>query len=373
MTVVGVAGLASYPAELKAILVWVALFKSVEALSDIFHGELQHRAHMEWICLSLVVRGLLTLAVLALAVSWTHRLEPACLGIAVTWLLVLLAVDVPCVARLSLLPRHEKNAPASGGRQPPDASLYQGANAPRSPTVGMNVRAGITNRGLTWGRRWQRAVTLYWDAQSLKRLLGLACPLGLVAMLLSLNVCIPRYFLASYWGERTRRLLGVGLCCAGEHALGGGPRGVRKWTPGILLYRPGQCGMDVYVAQAAWTQSVLRRRRPRRRLGRRAGSSDLFLRAGICPAPRYLLLAHARGRGRQSLFHPQLGCGGCPLHNDPVTASSPNPVDYSSGVLSLNSAVRLDGAAFSVGITNGCQVVGNLLILRHAARSLRTV
>jgi O-antigen/teichoic acid export membrane protein len=33
----------------------------------------------------------------------------------------------------------------------------------------------------------------------------------------------------------------------------------------------------------------------------------------------------------------------------------------------------LPGAAFSVVITNGCHVLGNVLILRHAARALKTV
>ena len=47
------------------------------------------------------------------------------------------------------LPRHGRNAPASGGRQPPDASRHQGADAPRSPTIVTHLPAGVI-----LGRLW---------------------------------------------------------------------------------------------------------------------------------------------------------------------------------------------------------------------------
>ena len=35
---------------------------------------------------------------------------------------------------------------ASGGRQPPDGSRHQGADAPRSPTIATNFPAGVIRR-----------------------------------------------------------------------------------------------------------------------------------------------------------------------------------------------------------------------------------
>ena len=54
-----------------------------------------------------------------------------------------MVMSQPFSSLRSVLPRQRRNAPASGGRQPPDASRHQGADAPRSPTIVTNFPAGV--------------------------------------------------------------------------------------------------------------------------------------------------------------------------------------------------------------------------------------
>jgi O-antigen/teichoic acid export membrane protein len=154
-----VASLYSGDLEIRAGILLLGLAKGVEAVSDIFCGRLQQLGNLNLVSLSLILKGVLSLAAVAAGVYWTQHLAPVCLLLLVTWLVVLLAVEVPFVTR-------------AGIRRPGQAR-----------------------------NRWRYTFALCWEASVLKRLLLLGLPLGLTAMLISLNVSLPRFVLEQYWQE----------------------------------------------------------------------------------------------------------------------------------------------------------------------------
>ena len=137
---------ADYSTAAKAVASGVALFKGVELVSDIFHGELQRRAEMKWVGISVMLKGLLGLLVLTAGLWFGWPLAWLCLLIAGTWLLILLGVDARQVAL-------------------------------RTPLRLCRQRGPLT------------------------RLLVQALPLGVVAMLISLTLSVPRYFLEHHAGD----------------------------------------------------------------------------------------------------------------------------------------------------------------------------
>lgn len=156
--IVGALALRASPdPTVRAGVVLVGLAKAVEAVSDIFHGRLQQTGNLKWVCISMTLKGLLSLAAVAAAVSATGRLVPVCLLLLASWLAVLLAVDVPCVAR-------------AAGRRGPGA--------------------------------WRSVFALCLEPPTLKRLFVLGLGLGLTAMLISLKVSVPRFALEEYWQDR---------------------------------------------------------------------------------------------------------------------------------------------------------------------------
>jgi len=162
VTVVGLGGMAALyrgDLEIRVGILLLGLAKGVEALSDICHGRLQQMGNLKWVSLSLILKGALSLAAVAAGVYWTQRLAPVCLLLLLTWLVVLLAVDVPVVARTGV----------------------------HSPDQARN-------------RLWP-TFALCWEPRTLKHLLGLGLPLGLTAMLISLKVSLPRFVLEQYWQE----------------------------------------------------------------------------------------------------------------------------------------------------------------------------
>jgi O-antigen/teichoic acid export membrane protein len=322
LAIAGIAWLTNFPSEMKTVIMLVGLFKAVEAVSDIFHGELQRFSNMKWICLSLVLRGVITLAALALGIYWTQHLAPACLAMASACLLVLLGIDAPSVARSSL-------------------------NSP---------------------------FPLCRDLHSLKRLLLLAWPLGLVALLISLNVSIPRYFLESYWGAHALGIYSALASLVQASTLLSVALGAS--ASGRLGYR--------YAARdrLGWG----------RMLNRLSGLSLLFGVGGLVVAlfggPILLTFFYSSEYAAYQrvfclLMLAAVGTNVCFIMNWAVVAARYINVQLPFQLLLLFVTTAacyvlipsfgLLGAAWSVGITSGCQVLGNVFILRHAARSLENV
>lgn len=168
----------SLPAAL--VVLSVGLVKALESVSDILYGLLQQNERMDYIAVSMMAKGTLSVAVLAALVSLTRGAHWGVLGIAAVWVTVLWIYDRRRCARLHRLPGPALRLP---------------------------------------------------DASRLPPLLGLAMPLGIVMLLVQLNVNIPRYFLAHYAGERNLGIYSAmaypavaGMALLGALAQASGPR-----------------------------------------------------------------------------------------------------------------------------------------------------
>jgi O-antigen/teichoic acid export membrane protein len=150
VTVVVIAVIAGYQRETALVVVAVGFAKAVESMSDIAYGFQQHQEQMDRIARSMMLRGAIALGFLGLGVYATGSVLVGCVGVVAGWAAVLFAYDL----------------------RPSGASIHDV----------MTIR-----------RSWRGLCSLAW----------IAAPLGLVMMLSSLNVNIPRYFIQHYTGERT--------------------------------------------------------------------------------------------------------------------------------------------------------------------------
>lgn len=130
------------------VVVLVGVAKGIESISDVYFGRLQQHELMQPMAKSLIVKGLLSLVTFWLALRVTRNLIWAAAGLIVAWALVLLFYDMR-VAQLA----------AGGGFVFPSFSPG-------------------TMRRLAWR----------------------SLPLGVMSMLVSLNVNIPRYFIEGRLG-----------------------------------------------------------------------------------------------------------------------------------------------------------------------------
>jgi O-antigen/teichoic acid export membrane protein len=138
--------IAGYDRGMIALILAVAAAKGIESLSDLRYGLFQAIDEMRAVGLSLAARGILGLAAMIAALLLTRDVAWAVLGLAGAWLVVLVVMDMPR-ARRSILCREE---------QPLDSKLGG--------------------------------------------LLRSALPMGVAAMLASLNPNLPRYMVESRIG-----------------------------------------------------------------------------------------------------------------------------------------------------------------------------
>jgi len=131
-----------------AVIVLVGIAKGIEAISDIYFGLRQHHEEMQPIARSLIAKGLLSLLAFWLALRLTRSLVCAIGALILAWGLVLLMYD----RRVSHL-------------------------IPGSASAAPRFSPGMMRR-LAWR----------------------SLPLGLMAMLVSLNGNIPRYFIEGHLG-----------------------------------------------------------------------------------------------------------------------------------------------------------------------------
>ena len=156
---------AGYRAETALVVLAMGVAKAIEATSDIVHGLFQRHGRIDFVARSLLVRGPLTAAGLAIGYAATGRVFWAVLGIAAGGLAVFFFYDWPRIARL------------------------QGASVGGPATV-------------PFARRYAA-------------LAALALPLGVVALLTSLKASIPSLVIAKHLGEGA---LGLFLALAYFHA-----------------------------------------------------------------------------------------------------------------------------------------------------------
>jgi O-antigen/teichoic acid export membrane protein len=151
---------------LTPLIFLVGLSLAVEAISDVFYARLQLIERMDRIAKSQMVRGPLGLAAMGLGVYLTGR---------VSW-----GVAAMVVARLAVLVGYDV--------RPRTQSLEPAAEDPQQ------ARKQFEHVKTTLRPRW--------EPHTMAKILWLSLPLGIVALLVSLNTYIPRYFIQWSLGAR---------------------------------------------------------------------------------------------------------------------------------------------------------------------------
>jgi O-antigen/teichoic acid export membrane protein len=147
-----------YRWETSLVIFLVGLAKAFESISEMFFGLMQQHERMDRIAISLMVKGPLSLILLSIGVHISGSIVWGLVWLVFAWAVVLVGYDIRSGALiLSLLGK------------PQDMALKL---QPR------------------------------WHLKTLSKLVWLCLPLGVVMMLISLNINIPRYFIEKYLGER---------------------------------------------------------------------------------------------------------------------------------------------------------------------------
>ena len=165
LIIVGVVVVSGYSRESAAVILVVGVAKAFESVSDVFYGLLQQHERMDRIAISMIAKGILSLAALGAGVYATHNVLWGALGLAIVWALLLVGYDMRNGALM--LRRSTRAAPIG----------------PQGPLAGL------------------RALHPLWERALLKRLVYLTLPIGIVMMVGSLSVNIPRYAIERYLGS----------------------------------------------------------------------------------------------------------------------------------------------------------------------------
>jgi O-antigen/teichoic acid export membrane protein len=142
-----VAGLFGVSRPILGVVMLVAAAKAIESMSDAMYGLMQRRQDMRSIAVSMVAKGLVSVAALGLILYLTGSLPLACLTLAASWGLILALYDRRVARRLVL-------------------------------ARGMSMQP-------------------IWDWRHLRSLATMALPLGLVTGVFSLQANVPRYFIGA--------------------------------------------------------------------------------------------------------------------------------------------------------------------------------
>ncbi|MGI9069868.1 MAG: lipopolysaccharide biosynthesis protein [Bryobacteraceae bacterium] len=151
--------------ETSLVILAVGVVKAVDSVSDMCHGLLQRHERMDRIAKSLMLKGFIGSSTLVAGVYWTGGIFWGTMGLFIASVVVLIFYDLRSVAVV--------------------LGPY---------TVGQASLAGF--------RTFVPALQALRATGGLIRLAWLTLPLGLVMALVSLNVNLPRYFIAHSLGER---------------------------------------------------------------------------------------------------------------------------------------------------------------------------
>lgn len=142
----------------------MALAKVIEGQSDVFHGLFQHHSRMDYIARARMLRGPLGLTLFTLGILVTGDQRVASLGLIVAAFTVLLLNDVRLARRFLTVDGAEGS---------------QGNLSDTGP---------------------HKAIAFVWDTKRMSALVRQVLPLGIVALLASLQMNIPRYSLEHQLG-----------------------------------------------------------------------------------------------------------------------------------------------------------------------------
>src|SRR5699024_3406120 len=93
--VIVIAPIISFDKETAYLIVILGLSRCFESMSDICYGEMQKQERIDYVGISKILRGLLTIFVFYLLIKLINNLVLATLGLAFCWFLILLIYDIP--------------------------------------------------------------------------------------------------------------------------------------------------------------------------------------------------------------------------------------------------------------------------------------
>jgi O-antigen/teichoic acid export membrane protein len=327
VAIVIVGYVAGFRASMLGVLVLVGIAKTFESISDVLHGLFQQRERMDYIALSKIIKGALSLITLALALMVTNSFIIAVGAFATTWLATLLLYDIP---------------------------------------KGTSV---LRNDGETdpWKTVWTDV-----SASKLGALARTTLPLGVSMLLISLTTNIPRYFLEHYIGTVE---LGIFAAIAYFRLIGGiivnavgqavSPRLSRYYAHGdsrsytILMaqifFASSVLGIAGLATAALFGRSILDLIYG----PEYAAYSSVFISIMLASAIFYSASAFTYGMNAARRFHIQLPLFGL------VTLA----ILLSSAL--LVPPLGLHGAALSLAVGAGVQLIGSGVVVYRAIVSIR--
>lgn len=152
-----------YKGETAIVIILIGFAKGLESISDVFYGLLQKHEKMDRMAVSVMMKGPLSLLMLSIGTYISGSIVWGVVGLVIAWACILLIWDIPSYRWLI-------NKFTSEGEIPDSLE------------------------GKTAKPRWQLG--------TIRKLIWLSLPLGLVMMLISLNANIPRYFLEHSLGKK---------------------------------------------------------------------------------------------------------------------------------------------------------------------------
>lgn len=152
-----------YKGETAIVIILIGFAKGLESISDVFYGLLQKHEKMDRMAVSVMMKGPLSLLMLSTGTYISGSIVWGVVGLVIAWACILLIWDIPSYRWLI-------NKFTSEGEIPDSLE------------------------GKTAKPRWQLG--------TIRKLIWLSLPLGLVMMLISLNANIPRYFLEQSLGKK---------------------------------------------------------------------------------------------------------------------------------------------------------------------------
>lgn len=334
VVLLGLALWGGYDRAQSAVLVLVGISAIFDAVGDVTFGLLRQREVMDRIAISMAAEGVLSLALLSAGLFCLHSIVWAAAGYALASALVVLAYDIPCAVRVL---RADENSAESL------VTLWGRFDLPRP----------------------------HWNVRILLRLAWLALPLGTIMLLIALNNNISRYFVHHTLGAHGLGIFSalISFVAAGRIvilALGqsASPRLARYYAGGergkftSLLMRLVLLGAGVglaapVVALAAGRQIL----------------TFFYTPEYAAHLNVFVLYLAAGGAGYVASF---LGYG--------ITAARCFKIQtVTLGALTLVTLVTCawlvpaygaEGAGWSALLVAFGNILGNLLILRHALRAL---
>jgi O-antigen/teichoic acid export membrane protein len=157
--------LLSYPSHIATVVLVVGIAKCIESLSDVLYGYFQKLERFNDVALSLIIRSFVGLSAVVVAMSLTRNVLISASFLAGSWIVVLLLYDIHRTQELLQL---------------------------------QSLKRGVSVR--TW---------LTFSKPRMKKLVKLAWPVGIVMLLVSLNVNIPRLLVERDLGVRQLGFFGA--------------------------------------------------------------------------------------------------------------------------------------------------------------------